>query len=146
MIFNIIFYFLLWTFILYWIHRAAHVFSFFKKYHHNHHKVVNMNDMYWKWNNLLLYNDNMTSTIDLWLTEVIPSVIISYVTGQWWIIIFYYLWAALLQENIEHNKNFNLPILTSGNWHLKHHKNGNYNYGLFIPIWDKLFKTEKKEI
>jgi sterol desaturase/sphingolipid hydroxylase (fatty acid hydroxylase superfamily) len=143
-IFNTVFYFFLWTFILYWIHRAAHITPIIKKYHFNHHKVINTNSIKWNWNNLLLYNDTVESTIDLWLTEVIPSLIVSYVTGQWWIIIFYYLWAALLQERIEHNKNFDIPFLTSGKWHLKHHRTGNLNYGLFLPIWDKLLGTESK--
>lgn len=140
----ILLYFLLWTFTLYWIHRAAHIVPIVKHYHFNHHQVINTETIRWNWNNLLLYNDTMKSTIDLWLTEVIPTCIISYITGQWWLIIFYYLWAALIQERIEHNKNFDVPLLTSGKWHLKHHNNGNYNFGLFLPIWDKLFRTERK--
>ena len=143
-IFNIIFYFFMWTFLLYWIHRAAHIIPIIKTYHFNHHKVVNAENIQWNWNNLLLYNDTKESTIDLWLTEVIPTCILSYLTGQWWLIIFYYLWASLIQERIEHNKNFDMPILTSGKWHLKHHNDGNYNFGLFTPLWDKIFKTERK--
>jgi sterol desaturase/sphingolipid hydroxylase (fatty acid hydroxylase superfamily) len=59
--------------------------------------------------------------------------------------VFYYLWAALVQEVIEHNPNFNLyPALTSGKWHLIHHRDNGSNFGLFFPIWDILFKTHKK--
>jgi sterol desaturase/sphingolipid hydroxylase (fatty acid hydroxylase superfamily) len=141
---SIVFYFLAWTLNLYWIHRLAHVVPFLKHYHFDHHKVINLNDVKWNWNNLLLYNDTRKSTIDLWLTEVIPSFIFSAVTGQWWIIIFYYLWASILQERIEHKKTFNIPVLTSGKWHLIHHSHGTYNYGLFIAMWDILFKTNKK--
>jgi len=141
---SIVFYFLAWTLTLYWIHRLAHVVPFLKHYHFDHHKVIILNDVKWNWNNLLLYNDTRKSTIDLWLTEVIPSFIFSAVTGQWWIIIFYYLWASLLQERIEHLKTFNIPVLTSGKWHLIHHSHGTYNYGLFIAMWDILFKTNKK--
>ena len=143
-IFNIIFYFFVWTFMLYWIHRAAHITPIVKLYHFNHHKVIDTNTIKWNWNNLLLYNDTMESTIDLWLTEVIPTCILSYLTGQWWLIIFYYLWASLIQERIEHNKNFDIPILTSGKWHLTHHNSGNYNFGIFTPMWDKIFKTERR--
>ena len=139
---NILFYFLLWTFILYWIHRAAHIVPFLKRYHKDHHIVIKNTKTKWHINNLLMYNDTKNSTIHLWLTEVIPSFIISYITGQWWIIIFYYVWAAFLQENLEHNKELNLPILTAGKWHLKHHQNNKKNFGLFISLWDKLFKTE----
>jgi len=34
-------------------------------------------------------------------------------------------------------------ILSLGKWHLIHHKHSKYNYGLFVPIWDILFKTYK---
>jgi len=141
---SMIFYFLLWTLILYIIHRLAHVIPLLKKYHFDHHRVINLNEVKWNWNNLLLYNDTKYSTIDLWLTEVIPTFIFSAVTGQWWIIIFYYWWAALIQERIEHNKFFDMPVLTSGKWHLMHHGTGNYNFGLFISLWDRIFKTNIK--
>lgn len=140
---TIIFYFLLWTFMLYWIHRLAHVIPFLKKYHFDHHKVVNLNEVKWSWNNFLLYNDTSKSTIDLWLTEVIPTLLFSMLTGQWWVIIFYYLWAALIQERIEHDSSIDLPVLTSGKWHLVHHQCGRYNFGLFTSIWDRMFYTNK---
>jgi sterol desaturase/sphingolipid hydroxylase (fatty acid hydroxylase superfamily) len=128
---------------LYWIHRLAHVIPFLKKYHFDHHKVVNLNEVKWSWNNFLLYNDTSKSTIDLWLTEVIPTLLFSMLTGQWWVIIFYYLWAALIQERIEHDSSIDLPVLTSGKWHLVHHQCGRYNFGLFTSIWDRMFYTNK---
>lgn len=139
-------YFLLWTLMLYWIHRAAHEIALIKTYHHNHHKVIAMNlknatPNTWHWSNMFLFNDNLPSTLDLWMTEVIPTSLFCFVTGQWWIFVFYYLWAAFIQESIEHNANFDIPILTSGRWHLIHHTNSHKNFGLFFPIWDKLFDT-----
>lgn len=141
----IVVYFLCWTFILYWIHRLAHAVNFFKKYHWDHHSYINKNGSSgWNANNLLLFNDTRESTIDLWLTEVIPSFLFSLITGQWWVVIFYYLWAALLQETLEHNSKLNLfPLLTSGKWHLIHHKDAEKNFGLFIPLWDIIFGTYK---
>jgi sterol desaturase/sphingolipid hydroxylase (fatty acid hydroxylase superfamily) len=145
-----IFYFVLWTFILYWIHRAAHANKFLLNYHRDHHKFISVslktkkNQSTWHWNNLFLFNDTMNSTIDLWLTEVIPTLVFSILTGQWWISIFYYCWAAIIQERIEHDITFDLyPVLTSGKSHLVHHSNPEKNYGLFFPIWDKLFNTFK---
>jgi sterol desaturase/sphingolipid hydroxylase (fatty acid hydroxylase superfamily) len=139
---TVVFYFLLWTFTLYWIHRVGHKLPVIRNYHLSHHSFVNHNEIKWHWNNLFLYNDNIKSTIDLWITEVIPTLIFSFIFGCWYIFVFYYLWAAFLQERIEHNKKFDLPILTSGKWHLIHHK-ASYNYGLFIPIWDIIFRTYK---
>ena len=139
--------FFIWTFMLYWIHRIGHNNKFVRQYHLDHHSLVlsqlkqNKQPTAWHWSNLFLFNDTWKSTIDLWITEVIPSFLYSWITGQWWIIIFYYIWAAIIQESIEHNPNVDIPFFTSGRWHLIHHTTGVKNYGLFFPIWDKLFGT-----
>ncbi len=133
-------YFLLWTLILYWIHRIGHNIPVMRTIHMHHHIFILQNTTTWHWSNLFLFNDDWKSTLDLWITEVIPTLLFSLITGQWWISMFYYIWAAFIQELIEHNSNFNLPILTSGKWHLMHHQ-GKINYGLFTPLWDIIFKT-----
>jgi sterol desaturase/sphingolipid hydroxylase (fatty acid hydroxylase superfamily) len=43
----------------------------------------------------------------------------------------------------EHDEQFNIPLLTSGKWHMIHHRS-KHNYGLFFPIWDIVFNTYKK--
>jgi sterol desaturase/sphingolipid hydroxylase (fatty acid hydroxylase superfamily) len=136
--------FLAWTFTLYWIHRFIHRFPILNNYHQDHHLYIDRHrGTKWHWNNIFLYNDTWKSTVDLWTSEVIPTIIFSAVTGCWWLFIFYYLWAAFLQESLEHNPNFDrYPLITSGKWHLLHHKKQRKNYGLFIPLWDKIFKTE----
>jgi sterol desaturase/sphingolipid hydroxylase (fatty acid hydroxylase superfamily) len=146
----VIFHFFVWTFFLYWIHRIGHSVPVLRKFHRAHHRFISTNikgnqqPNNWHWSNLFLFNDNWNSTVDLWLTEVIPTLIYSWITGEWWISIFYYVWAAFIQERIEHNPKFDIyPFLTSGPWHLVHHKNSNKNYGLFFPIWDILFRTYK---
>lgn len=137
-------YFLAWTFVLYWVHRIGHKTPYVKEWHWNHHSyIVRHGSQGWHWNNLFLFNDTWTSTLDLYVTEVIPTLLFSLITGQWWISIFYYMWAAFFQENLEHNKNIDLPIFTTGRWHLIHHRQSNKNYGLFFPIWDIIFKTYK---
>lgn len=138
----IIFYFVLWTLLLYWIHRIAHNLPGIRKIHLHHHQFVLSNKTTWHWSNLFLFNDDWTSTFDLWITEVVPTILFSLVTHQWWIFIFYYTWAAFIQEFIEHNSNVNFFILTSGKWHLRHHHSPK-NYGLFIPIWDIVFNTHE---
>lgn len=135
-------YFLLWTLMLYWIHRIGHITPIIRDFHLDHHSFILTHPTKWHWNNLFLFNDNYKSTIDLWITEVIPTLIFSYVTGEYWISIFYYVYAAFIQESIEHNDNFDMFLLTSGKWHLIHHSSSN-NYGLFFPIWDIVFRTNK---
>jgi sterol desaturase/sphingolipid hydroxylase (fatty acid hydroxylase superfamily) len=67
----------------------------------------------------------------------------SFIFG-WWLFVVYYVWAAFIQESIEHNSKFDIyPILTSGKWHMVHHHHKNYNYGVFFPIWDIVFGTWK---
>ena len=138
-------YFVIWTFVLYWIHRIVHVTPYLKDIHWDHHKTV-MRAKYgmgWQLNNLWLYNDTFKSTVDLWITEVIPTIIFSWVTGHWWIFILYYCWAAFWQENLEHNKDVDIFLMTPGMWHMIHHRHPNLNFGLFFSIWDIIFKTNR---
>jgi sterol desaturase/sphingolipid hydroxylase (fatty acid hydroxylase superfamily) len=136
--------FLLWTLIIYWAHRLAHILPYIRDIHYDHHKYVNNNFVDWHWSNLFLFNDTWKSTLDLWITEVIPTIVLSYFFG-WWLFVAYYLWAAFIQEIIEHNENFNYYPFTSGKWHMIHHKNGSYNYGIFIPVWEIIFKTARND-
>ena len=142
---NYVFVFLCWTLLLYFTHKAAHAVPFMHKYHMDHHKQVSQSTVQGlNWKNCFLYFDSVESTIDQWLTEVIPTLIFSLVTGQWWVAIFYYIWAGYIQEAVEHNDKINLyPFLTSGKWHLVHHEDPTKNYGVFFPIWDMLNGNEK---
>ena len=141
---EIIFYFFLWTFMIYWIHRASHKISFLSKLHFYHHAYVKKHKIVWHWNNIFLFNDNWPSTFDYWITEVLPTFIFSWITGQWWIIILFYVYAAIIQEKLEHNRKFNLyPWYTSGQWHYLHHTESKCNYGIGTPFWDWVFKTNR---
>ena len=139
-------FFLAWTLVIYLMHIVMHLVPGLRYIHWDHHKYITDNDgTKWSWNNLLLYNDTWLSTADLWLTEVIPTLLFCWITGQWWIALFYYVWAAFIQEQTEHNKKVDIfPWCTTGRWHLVHHTHPDKNFGLFIPIWDKLFDTEYK--
>lgn len=135
--------FLAWTFLLYWVHRFVHSLSFIQHIHWNHHWYISNHKTTWHWSNLFLFNDTWISTIDLWITEVIPTLLFAWVFDAWWVLAFYYVWAATVQEAVEHNTKINLYPVTSGQWHLLHHKQADRNFGVFIPIWDKLFGTEQ---
>ena len=132
-----------WTFTVYWMHRLAHAWSFMNQFHTDHHNQVNEETIQgFNWKNIFLWFDSWKSTVDQWLTEIIPTIIICLVTDQWWLFAAYYIWAAFIQENIEHNEKINLyPFLTSGKWHLVHHQDATKNYGVFFPIWDIIFGT-----
>lgn len=138
--------FLFWSFILYCIHRAAHVVPGIRHLHWDHHEqIINETHWGWHWSNIFLFNDTWKSTGDLWITEVIPTILFCYIFDCYWLGALYYVWAAFLQEAIEHNKNFDIyPFLTSGKWHLVHHQDGGVNFGLFISLWDFLFCTYRR--
>lgn len=135
--------FLFWTFSIYWMHRLAHVLPFMRQFHMDHHaQVTNETLSGVNWKSMLFWFDSWKSTVDQWIMEVIPTIIISLISGHWWLMIFYYIWAGFIQEAVEHNNKINLyPFITSGKWHLVHHKNSTKNYGVFFPIWDIIFGT-----
>jgi sterol desaturase/sphingolipid hydroxylase (fatty acid hydroxylase superfamily) len=137
--------FLIWTLLVYLIHKIIHRYpKQLGKFHFDHHSYVmkNYNRLGWHWSNLLLFNNNFYSTADLWLTEIIPLLITSWLFSTYWLVLIYWVWAAFIQERIEHLYHLNLyPYLTSGNWHMKHHHNGSCNFGIFFPIWDITFGT-----
>lgn len=141
-----VFYFFVWTLIIYWIHRLCHNVPALSYFHKEHHKYVTKNpNINWHWSNVFLFNDNWPSTIDYWLTEVIPTLIFSMITGQWWIAVLFYLYAATIQERVEHSRYFNAyPFYTSGQWHLLHHTSRPCNYGIITPFWDWVFGSNRK--
>lgn len=141
---EMVFYFLLWTFLIYWIHRLCHNVSYLSHFHKFHHKFVAQHRITWHWSNLFLFNDDWPSTIDYWITEVLPTIVFVLITQQWWLGIGFYLYAAFVQEWLEHNPNFNFyPFYTSGRWHILHHTAPPCNYGIGTPFWDWVFKTNK---
>lgn len=142
----IILYFLIWTFILYVFHRLAHRIPFLWKYHSDHHVQISyQTNKGHHWSNYFLFFDTWKSTTDQWLIEILPTIVFCVIIQDYTLLFFYYIWAVFIQEKIEHNKNFNFfPILTSGKWHMIHHENDDKNYGVFVFIWDLIFKTYKK--
>lgn len=140
------FIFIAWTLYLYLLHRLVHITPVIKDIHRKHHVYALTSDTKWRWNNLFLYNDNWIGTLDFWLTEVIPNLIFCYVFNVWWLFILFWVYAGLIQEHLEHNDKINYTFFTAGQWHLIHHRMYNKNYGLYIPLWDKIFKTEFKQL
>ena len=145
-----IFHYLIWTFFIYWLHRIVHVTEWTNYYHSDHHRYITENwnnelenPTGWNWTDVFLIEDTWKSTVDLWLTEVIPTILYSSITGQWWILVMYWLWSSMIDEVIEHNPKFNVPFIAAGKWHLSHHIRDSVNFGLHTPLWDVIFRTNK---
>lgn len=144
---TVIFNFILWTLVLYTCHRLAHSLPFLWYYHQDHHVQISMaTNKGHHWSNYFLFFDSWKSTIDQWLIEIIPTIVLCLVLQDFFLLLFYYVWAVFIQEKIEHDINFNFfPFLTSGKWHMVHHNYCDKNYGVFIFFWDWLFGTYRKE-
>jgi sterol desaturase/sphingolipid hydroxylase (fatty acid hydroxylase superfamily) len=139
--------FLGWTLYLYCLHRIAHSghIPFLRRAHMAHHAQIRVNGTtHWHWTNLFLFTDTWAVTRDMWVTEIIPTIVFAIVFNSYWLLAVYYIWAAFLQEPLEHRQGLRIYPFTMGSWHLRHHKDVYCNYGLFLPIWDKLFGTEAK--
>ena len=137
--------FLTWTLLLYIVHRVVHIVPCLQKNHYHHHAFILRNgNSNFHWSNLFLFNDDWSSTVDLWITEVIPTLLFCWLIDDYSLFLFYWLWASLFQETLEHKHDLNVYPLTMGQWHMNHHHNPKCNYGLFIPLWDKLFRTEAR--
>ena len=137
-------YFLLWTLVLYWVHRAVHKLPYLKDIHKEHHRyVVRSKESGIALRHLLLVHKSKDYTIDLWITEVIPTIVFSLLTGQIWILIVYYVWAALFQTSTKYDSNFDVFPITWGSWTLLHYRHNSNNFGSVFSLWDRLFKTNK---
>lgn len=138
-----------WTCLLYWMHRLAHVLPGLQWFHEDHHRVVFQHQyegqaMQWSPMNFLLWNDTGKSTVDLWFTEVLPTLLFCWVFHCWWILAGYYVWAAIFQESNEHDPNVHWPGYMHGRPHLEHHEDPTVNYGFSTPLWDRLFHTYRE--
>ena len=140
-------YFLIWTLVIYWTHKAAHSFEWLWQFHQAHHEVEYNGELEFSWWNLVGWFNDWRSTLDQWITEVIPTgVFILIFPDAWPIAIFYYIDGFVLAEGLtDHNPRIDVPGLSMGRYHLLHHKNPNVNYDLYFRIWDRLFGTSAQD-
>ncbi len=144
-ILNLTICFFLFTFIIYWTHRAAHSFSFLWKFHKSHHVVNYAGDCEFSWLNLIGWFGDWKATTDQWITEILPLLAIMVVWPQAWpIAVLYYIDGFILAEGIvDHNPRINIPGLAMGRYHLIHHQDCSVNYDLYFRLWDTIFGTKR---
>ena len=118
----------------YWVHRLCHILPYLKEIHWKHHKYVNNTQPKWMWQNIFLYSDDWNGTLDIIVTEIIPTIIFCYLTNQWWILGVYYIWTAFIQEWVEHNPNVYLPPFSAGKTHLVHHREVRYKGYSYLKV------------
>ena len=147
--------FLLWTLLIYLMHRLAHVkskFNFLYKLHVAHHKVNYWNEANrtFKWYYIFFYFGSWQATFDVFFILTLPAICISLLFPQpgIYLLVFHYLYEVFLSEGtLDHNPSIkgNLTkYFAWGQYHLTHHKTWKYNYGLIITFWDRVFETRKQ--
>ncbi len=149
---NMLIAFLVWTFLIYWIHRLAHTnkFKLLTEIHRSHHMIDYFNnDPQYDFRGFLFYFGSSKATLDVIVTITLPLILVIFIIGgnSWHLLIFNYLYEAIFSEYIlDHNKNLKgniTKVFAWGDFHLTHHKYPKHNYSLLVCLWDYIFRTAK---
>src|ERR1700744_2338404 len=138
-ILNFTFLFLLWTFIVYVLHRLSHIkhkFNFLYFIHRYHHRVDYsiQNRRKFDWRYLLFYFGDFYESLDVICTMTLPAFILYLIFSKYgvYLLAFHYLYEVFLSEGqLDHNPRITGAItkyFSWGEYHLKHPKNVRYNY------------------
>jgi sterol desaturase/sphingolipid hydroxylase (fatty acid hydroxylase superfamily) len=145
--------FLVWTFIIYWLHRLSHIhhkLNLLWRIHSAHHRgqyFPSPPDMKFHWSQLFFWHGNIASTLDIYLVFTAPALLIFLVSPYygWPILGFHYVYEAFLSgAALDHNlklKGWLTRYFAWGGYHLYHHVHLRQNYGLLITLWDFVFRT-----
>jgi len=153
---KIFFVFMLWTFLIYFMHRLAHVkhkLNFLYFIHRHHHRVNYLSSKLrsFNWRHFLFYFGSIHESIDVLIMMTLPAILLCLLFPPYglYILIFHYLYEVFLSESqLDHNPKITGAITNYFSWgkyHLYHHKNIQFNYSLIITFWDLIFKTRKIE-
>lgn len=132
--------FFVMDFMMYALHRIAHLPIFFPILHKTHHGYENPRP-------LTLFVLNPAETLSFGMLWLLVITVYSFS----WIGMSVYLVLNVVFGTIGHLgvEPFpaswqRIPVLrfiSTGLFHVQHHKDQNHNYGFYTAIWDKLFKT-----
>jgi sterol desaturase/sphingolipid hydroxylase (fatty acid hydroxylase superfamily) len=147
--------FFLWTLLVYSMHRAAHIknqYNLLRKIHLSHHKInyLERDNRRFKWYYMLFYFGSIYASLDVILMLTLPAFVVYFLYPRLgiYIIAFHYVYEVFLSEGaLDHNPNITgkaTRYFAWGKYHLTHHSDSRYNYGLMITLWDWVFKTRKK--
>lgn len=137
-------YFLLWTGLLYGLHRLAHRWDVLWRWHQAHHAVVYAGANEFSWRNLVGFYNDWASTFDQWLLEILPTILFIALFPRAWPLGFLYLADNIFAEGItDHNPRICPPLLAMGRYHLAHHVDSRINFDGFTQFWDWVFATRR---
>lgn len=145
--------FLVWTFIIYWIHRISHIkgrWNILWKIHRAHHAIpyLTMKVERWpKFGQFFFWLGDFKTSIDVVIVLTIPLVLLTLLFPYpgLCLLVFHYIYEVFLGEGIlDHNTQLRGPVtrvFAWGSFHLHHHVKLERNYGLIITLWDRVFRT-----
>lgn len=139
-------YFLAWTCILYWLHRAGHAFEPLRKLHRAQHGIAYDGKWEFEWGNLIGWFNDWRCTADQWLCEILPTaVFVLLFPDAWWIAVYYYFDGLAFSEGlIDHNPRIDIPFWSPGRYHLAHHADPTVNFDHYTWLWDWVFGTFRR--
>jgi sterol desaturase/sphingolipid hydroxylase (fatty acid hydroxylase superfamily) len=146
--------FMIWTLLVYIVHRLAHIrhrFNFLYHLHLYHHKInyLSAENRQFRWYYILFYFGGVYETLDVVCMLTIPALIVYSifpVLGVYLLLLHYAYEVFLSEGTLDHNPEIRgkvTKVFAWGKYHLAHHKSWKYNYSLIITLWDWVFQTRQ---
>lgn len=145
--------FLLWTFLVYWIHRLSHIEASWNplwRIHRVHHAIdYSKPRVRLLRPSLVFWFGSIAATADILISITLPLVLVVLIWPSYgiWLLPFHYLYEGIFSERIlDHNPRITGRItryLSIGRYHMRHHGNKAVNFSIYITLWDRLFRTSK---
>ena len=143
---------LLWTFLSYWVHRAAHYPSVRNPllYIHNFHHRIDYSNPSPRWprfGEYFFWFGKWQRSVDVILSLSIPCLVSAWIIGgmAWWLLPTHYIYEVFFGDTVlDHNPVINglvTHLFSWGQFHLEHHRRQQRNFALSISFWDRLFGT-----
>ncbi|MDB5117680.1 MAG: hypothetical protein JWQ79_3172 [Mucilaginibacter sp.] len=146
--------FLLWTLLVYLMHRLAHFrhrFNFLYHIHRYHHRVNYLSEKKgFRWYHFFFYFGSFYESLDVWLMMTLPAIALFLWQPKYgiYILVFHYLYEVFLSESqLDHNERITGKVtryFSWGTYHLGHHRNIRSNFSLMITLWDSVFRTTQQ--
>ncbi|MDW5290793.1 sterol desaturase family protein [Formosa sp. PL04] len=132
--------FFLMDFLMYVLHYLSHNIEVLHKIHSKHHEHSD------RFNSVSLYHMSPWESIFFGLLLTIVTIVFQFnLYGFILFLIFNWLYGIITHLNGKTYTPF-MFIFTTNTFHKTHHKLNNRNFGFYTFFWDKLFKTEKKNL
>jgi sterol desaturase/sphingolipid hydroxylase (fatty acid hydroxylase superfamily) len=129
------------SFYFYWSHRFLHIPYLYKKIHKIHHEYYNT----------IIFTTTYAHPLEFIIGNVLPKYMFVFMMGSHLHVMTFYCYflASIILTNEEHSGyefpisfvNWN-PFEGNSDFHNFHHFKNIGNYGGFLFIWDKIFKTD----